>query len=307
MTQKEKLESLKGPITQLYSIEGKSKTYIAKLFEVQRKDLTDKIIEWQLEQAQKRHINPSTQKWINSHKAHVIAQFNKDICESFIADDLGMGRDKLRYYIELDESMLKARQEYLIRCHNKAQQAKIKKMQSSKYNYESENPITGEIWKPILGHEGYFVSDKGRVKKYIKRYDDYLLFTPTPNARNGRLYVKIEDKNLQLARLVGIAFVNGQSELNNTIDHIDGNIANNEASNLRWVSQADNNKAAYDRGRTTNVAFTTRKKFKKIVLDESYEFKTITALAKFLGVSWTQCNRYITGECVFNRKISFIY
>ena len=47
--------------------------------------------------------------------------------------------------------------------------------------------------------------------------------------------------------------------------------------------------------------------FKKIILNDMYEFKTITALAKFCGVSWTQMNRYIANECKHDYKIEFIY
>lgn len=41
-------------------------------------------------------------------------------------------------------------------------------------------------------------------------------------------------------RLVAMAFVSGMSELNNEVDHIDGNKENNAASNLRWTDRKGN-------------------------------------------------------------------
>ena len=49
-----------------------------------------------------------------------------------------------------------------------------------------------------------------------------------------------------------------------------------------------------------------RKQYKDIILDNKYHFKTITALAKFLNVSWTQADRYIKGECKSNHTFKLI-
>lgn len=43
-------------------------------------------------------------------------------------------------------------------------------------------------------------------------------------------------------RLVGYAFVKGNTEQKNEIDHIDGNKVNNKYSNLRWVTRKENMK-----------------------------------------------------------------
>lgn len=46
----------------------------------------------------------------------------------------------------------------------------------------------------------------------------------------------------------------------------------------------------------------------KIILDDKYEFKTIVALAKFLGKSETQISRYINGETnCSDHTFKFIY
>ena len=107
--------------------------------------------------------------------------------------------------------------------------------------------------------------------------------------------------------MVGLTFVEGHSEENNTIDHINGDINDNRAENLQWVSQKNNNQLAYNRGRQPAKAYNRNGKFKEIIIDDTYHFKTIISAAKFLGVSNTQFNRYASGECKTERKINFIY
>lgn len=64
MTQIEKIEILKETITQLYEKEGRSKLYISDLLKINRKSLTQKINEWELVKADKRHLNPSNKNFL---------------------------------------------------------------------------------------------------------------------------------------------------------------------------------------------------------------------------------------------------
>ena len=131
-----------------------------------------------------------------------------------------------------------------------------------------------------------------------------ILLKSTINPRSGREYIRIKNKTFQMARLVGFAFVPGYTETKNTIDHIDGDVLNNKASNLEWVSQSENNKRAYNNGRVVNKS---KSSLKKIIVDDKYEFKTIVAFAKFCGVSETQARRYIDKECNCVYKLKVIY
>ena len=68
MTNREKIDLLKSTIEFLYTKEGRPKSYIARLLEVDRKVLTGIINEWGLIQANTYHLTPSNKKFINKHK-----------------------------------------------------------------------------------------------------------------------------------------------------------------------------------------------------------------------------------------------
>lgn len=306
MTQKEKINELKETIKFLYEKEGRSKSYISRLLQVDRRTLTYQIKDWGFTKANISRLTPSNQKFANKHKQLIKSRFDNDVSEVDIAKELNVGVDYLRNIISKVDVLKEAKEEYLNRLKNYHVENVNRLINKSRLNYDYED-LKGEVWKEILGYDGYYISNMGRVKRYIKSYDRYYLLSIRTNPRSGRQYVYLNKKGLQIARLVGFAFVDGYSEKNNTIDHIDGDKTNNKASNLQWVSQSENNQLAYKRGKIKNVAFQKRGKFKKIILNDKFEFKTIDALSKFLGVSWTQASRYLDGECKFNGKLEIVY
>ena len=106
-----------------------------------------------------------------------------------------------------------------------------------------------EIWKEIPGYEGlYQVSSLGRFKAlsrvrkgiYGNRIYKERLLSPKVNF-DRYYYVTLTKEGKKTSyrahRLVALAFL-GDSNL--VIDHIDGNPLNNEVTNLRYVSQAEN-------------------------------------------------------------------
>ena len=306
MTQKEKINELKETIRFLYEKEGRSKSYISRLLQVDRRTLTYQIKDWGFTKANISRLTPSNQKFANKHKQLIKSRFDNDVSEVDIAKELNVGVDYLRNIISKVDVLKEAKEEYLNRLKNYHVENVNRLINKSRLNYDYED-LKGEVWKEILGYDGYYISNMGRVKRYIKSYDRCYLLSIRTNPRSGRQYVYLNKKGLQIARLVGFAFVDGYSEKNNTIDHIDGDKTNNKASNLQWVSQSENNQLAYKRGKIKNVAFQKRGKFKKIILNNKFEFKTIDALSKFLGVSWTQASRYLDGECKFNGKLEIVY
>ena len=309
MTEREKIELLKNTIIKLYCNEGRSKSYISRLLEVDRKTLIKAINEdWKLEKGNVSYLTPSNQKFANKNKNLIISKLDNDISISKIANELKVTSEYLSNIIKKVPELNEHKIDYINRQKINAQERKNQLVEKSSLNYDWEE-LPDEEWKEILGYSSYYISNMGRVKKYIKTYDKYVLLSLNINSRTGRVYIKIEGKGLQVSRLVGFAFLDGYSEEKNTIEHIDNDVTNNKASNLMWVSMGDNNKLAYKKGKAKSKAFTKRGKWKKIILDDKYEFKTIVALAKFLGKSETQINRYyINGETnCSDHTFKFIY
>lgn len=306
MTHKEKINILKDTIIKLYEQEGRSKSYISSLLNVDRRVLTYQIKEWNLKQKKIHRLTPSNQKFANKHRQLIKSRLDNNISQVEIAKELGVSRDYLRNIIHGDEGLNKINQEYLIRIKNQAIENKENKIENSSLEYNFVE-IEGEIWKEILGYENYFISNFGRVKKYIKTYDSFILLKTTINPLSKREYVNINKTGLQVSRLVGFAFVEGHNQEKNTIDHINGNPLDNRAENLEWVSQSENNKRAYINGKKPHKSYSKNGKFKQVVVNNKYTFKTIVATAKFLGVSPTQVQRYIDGETKNDYNIKLIY
>ncbi len=305
MTHREKIESLKNTIKHLFEKEGRSKVYISDLLEVNRKVLSEKIIEWGFEKANISKLTPSNQKFANSNKNKIISMLMNDTPVSEIAKTLNVGRDYLQNIIDKTKVINDEFLNYKNRKNAKTIENSNKyKTTSRDYDYTD---IDGEEWSPILGYEDYHISNMGRVRKFVSGNDDYFLLKLSPNVKNNRLYVRIKDKNLQVSRLVGFYFVDGYSEVNCTIEHVDNDVSNNRFDNLKWVSQSENNHLAYEKGRENSIPYSSNGKFKSILLNGKYEFKTIIALSKFLNVSETQVNRYINNETKTEHKIEFIY
>lgn len=306
MTHKEKINILKDTIIKLYEQEGRSKSYISSLLNVDRRVLTYQIKEWNLKQKKIHRLTPSNQKFANKHRQLIKSRLDNNISQVEIAKELGVSRDYLRNIIHGDEGLNKINQEYLIRIKNQAIENKENKIENSSLEYNFVE-IEGEIWKEILGYENYFISNFGRVKKYIKTYDSFILLKTTINPLSKREYVNINKTGLQVSRLVGFAFVEGHNQEKNTIDHINGNPLDNRAENLEWVSQSENNKRAYINGKKPHKSYSKNGKFKQVVVNNKYTFKTIVATAKFLGVSPTQVQRYIDDETKNDYNIKLIY
>lgn len=114
-----------------------------------------------------------------------------------------------------------------------------------------------EVWKSVSGYEGlYEISSHGRVKVLARTayarnrwggitIRDFPERVMSPGANKaGYLHVTFrkdgEDKTFLVHRLVASAFV-VNSKKAETVNHIDGIKGNNDATNLEWVSQKENN------------------------------------------------------------------
>lgn len=110
-------------------------------------------------------------------------------------------------------------------------------------------PIEEEIWKPIDGYEKYYVSSLGRIKSLKHKKEKILTAFP-----NNKGYYRVclshngVSRHFLVSRLVAAAFCeNDDPQHKTTVDHIDGDVRNNRADNLRFLSQRDNYKAYSER------------------------------------------------------------
>lgn len=108
-----------------------------------------------------------------------------------------------------------------------------------------------EIWKPVVGYEGYYeVSNLGNVRS-LKRKG-----YKNGNLRQGEkttgylivvLYKDGKGTTKSVHRLVAKAFIPNPKN-KPQVNHIDSNRKNNKVENLEWVTRAENAQHAYDSG-----------------------------------------------------------
>lgn len=118
-----------------------------------------------------------------------------------------------------------------------------------------------ELWKDVKGFEGYYqVSNLGNIKSLktgllMKQQPDQKGYRRISPSMNGKKYT------LKVHRLVAQAFLEVPRELLDNchkwqhgvvpVNHIDGDKANNVASNLEWCSPSQNTVHAIKSGLKT--------------------------------------------------------
>ena len=99
--------------------------------------------------------------------------------------------------------------------------------------------------KPIDKFPNYTVSSDGLV--YNKDGHKLNQYTNRDGYQMVKLYNKGYEKTCTVHRLVAKAFI-PNLENKRTVNHIDGNKKNNNASNLEWNTYSENNRHAYNNG-----------------------------------------------------------
>ena len=158
-----------------------------------------------------------------------------------------------------------------------------------------------EVWKPVVGFEGYYeVSSLGRVRG-LDRYVDNRLHNGKRLAHGTMKYIDISDngrnviqlskcgKNYKfpLHRLIAMAFIPNERNLPQ-INHKDENPLNNSIENLEWCD------AKYNCNYGTRNQRISESKYKPVVIfkdnSEPIEFDSQKSLAAYLNV----CSSAIT-------------
>lgn len=167
-----------------------------------------------------------------------------------------------------------------------------------------------EIWKDIIGYEGYQVSNLGRVRTHNKTtftekhgtrvWTDRILkqkVSKKDNCSRIELWKNGEHKTVLVHRIVATAFL-GHTDRNMTVNHKDGNRQNNSVDNLEWLSRADNIKYGFEHGQ-----YSTCKRCKLSCIkngkEHHYNFRSLSEASKFIGRN----NNYLSTKIKRGGKI----
>jgi hypothetical protein len=114
-----------------------------------------------------------------------------------------------------------------------------------------------EKWKPVVGYEGlYEVSNLGRIKSLPRTTTSGKILKQYVNKKNGYCYVALSKNNHSYTKRVHVLVLTAFKpspkkdgyDKNWTIDHKDGNKANNNLDNLEWCTQCENQRRAVRMG-----------------------------------------------------------
>jgi hypothetical protein len=134
-----------------------------------------------------------------------------------------------------------------------------------------------EIWKTIKGFTDYEVSNLGRIrsKERKKKYKSgrELHFTSKikqqrPHPSNNFVMTDLVDdkgnrKTVYPHKAVAMAFVdNDMPRKKKVVVHIDGDLQNNKADNLRWASFSESIKLGFETGKRDNSGLWEKRRAK---------------------------------------------
>lgn len=178
-----------------------------------------------------------------------------------------------------------------------------------------ENPSTNpsEIWKPVVGYEGFYeVSSDGQVRRLTRQIRHskggwrtwpgriirqtrsatrYCYFTACVEDGRGTLLTHV---------VVCTAFHGPRPSPRHVVAHWDGNSDNNHASNLRWATPEENEE---DKRRHGRLLYGAKNHQSKLTADRVLEMRRLYASGEFsfqdigvqFGVDFTTVYKIIRG------------
>lgn len=177
-----------------------------------------------------------------------------------------------------------------------------------------------EIWKYIETSKDYMISNRGRVKSFVKNKNGSILNQDTGNSGHKRVMIKYPEPRTRhlVHRLVAIAFIENVDN-KPIINHIDNDPSNNDVSNLEWCTYSENLIHAERQGRlyeshqNAGKATSEIQKQKKIDLINSKigtKYNKLTILNLVSVNKSTFCNDYIVlckCDCGSKLEANFSY
>lgn len=170
----------------------------------------------------------------------------------------------------------------------------VRGTQATAYGYiwkeDEVEEIPGQEWKVVpesvlhSKRDGPYIASKlgGIVKnKHGQVMEGHL---------NGRMYTC----GVLLNRIIAFAWVPNDDPTNNIdVDHVDGDILNHNASNLEWVTRAENVQRAYANGQNSHVQ---KVRVTDIATGESTIYNMVKDAIKALGVCGKTIKTYMKSQ-----------
>lgn len=115
------------------------------------------------------------------------------------------------------------------------------------YKNLSLEDIEGEIWKEVVGYDGYyFISNYARLKSiYKNKCIIKYVYAPHHLYCRASMNIKGKKSSVLIHRLVAQAFI-PNPENKTTVNHINGIKKDNRIENLEWCTLSENTKHSYD-------------------------------------------------------------
>lgn len=163
--------------------------------------------------------------------------------------------------------------------------------------------ISIECWKVVADFPDYMVSQLGRVKnartgRILKPY------LADENYYELNLWHERKAKHVRVHRLVALSFCEGYAS-GLEPDHIDGDKTNNVATNLEWVTHAENGRRAYALGFNRP---TLRRNVRPIEIVETGEvFESAAACARAIGGRQSTIQKLVNGICKTHLGFTYRY